>query len=50
MIIPAFWLVPVSAIIALLMAWYFYRQMKKQSEGTETMQRIASYVRKGAMS
>ena len=50
MIIPAFWLVPVSAVIALLLAWYFYRQMMKQSEGTETMQRIASHVRKGAMS
>ena len=50
MIIPAFWLVPVSAVIALLLAWYFYRQMMRQSEGTETMQRIASHVRKGAMS
>ena len=45
-----FWLVPVSAVIALVLAWYFYRQMMQQSEGTETMARIASHVRKGAMS
>ena len=47
---PVFWLVPVSAVIALLLAWYFYRQMMKESEGTDTMTRIASHVRKGAMS
>lgn len=47
---PVFWLVPVSAIIALFLAWYFYRQMMKESEGTDTMKRIASHVRKGAMS
>jgi K(+)-stimulated pyrophosphate-energized sodium pump len=34
---------------ALFFAWFFYRQMKKESEGTEHMARIASYVRKGAM-
>lgn len=47
---PVFWLVPVSAIVALALAWYFYRQMMRESEGTETMARIASHVRKGAMS
>ena len=47
---PVFWLVPVSAVVALALAWYFYRQMMKESEGTETMARIASHVRKGAMS
>jgi len=47
---PVFWLVPVSAVVALALAWYFYRQMMKGSEGTETMARIASHVRKGAMS
>ena len=50
MINPVFWLVPASAVIALLLAWYFYREMMKESEGTDTMQRIASHVRKGAMS
>ncbi len=47
---PVFWLVPASAVIALVLAWYFYRQMMRQSEGTDTMKRIASHVRKGAMS
>jgi K(+)-stimulated pyrophosphate-energized sodium pump len=44
-----FWFVPVASATALLSAWYFFRSMKKESEGTETMQRIASHVRKGAM-
>ena len=47
---PVFWLVPASAIVALFLAWYFYREMLRQSEGTDTMKRIASHVRKGAMS
>ncbi len=50
MIDSVFWLVPVAAVIALLLAWYFYREMMKESEGTDTMKRIASHVRKGAMS
>lgn len=45
-----FWLVPVASLLALALAGYFYRQMKQESEGTPTMARIASYVRKGAMS
>ena len=50
MINPVFWLVPASAIVALLLAWYFYHEMMKESEGTDSMKRIASHVRKGAMS
>ena len=45
-----FWLIPASSILALILAWYFYKQMMHVSEGTETMQKIALYVRKGAMS
>ena len=45
-----FWLVPAASLLALTLAGYFYRQMKQESEGTPTMARIASYVRKGAMS
>lgn len=45
-----FLLAPVASVVALLFAWYFYRQMKKQSEGTPIMAKIASHVRKGAMS
>lgn len=45
-----FWLVPAASLLALALAGYFYRQMKQESEGTPTMARIASHVRKGAMS
>ena len=45
-----FLLVPAASIVALLFAWFFYKQMMKESEGTETMQKIAAYVRRGAMS
>ena len=47
---PIFWIVPAAAVIALLLAWYFYAQMMKESEGTDIMKKIASHVRKGAMS
>ncbi|MBR4924432.1 MAG: sodium-translocating pyrophosphatase [Prevotella sp.] len=50
MTIPVvFWLVPIASVVALLMAWYFFSQMMKESEGTERMAEIASHVRKGAM-
>lgn len=45
-----FWIVPISSLLALLLAWHFYRQMMGESEGTPLMQKIASHVRKGAMS
>lgn len=45
-----FWMVPAASLIALFMAWYFYRGMMKESEGTDLMKKIAGYVRKGAMS
>ena len=44
-----FFLVPLSAIIALGFAYYFFKQMMKESEGTDTMKKIAKYVREGAM-
>lgn len=50
MVTSIFWVIPAASVLALLFAWYFFRQMKKESEGTETMIRIASHVRKGAMS
>ncbi len=49
MISSIFWIVPVSALLALLFAWIFYRNMKAQEEGTERMKEIAAYVREGAM-
>jgi K(+)-stimulated pyrophosphate-energized sodium pump len=44
-----FWLIPVSSVIALLFAYYFFKNMMKNSEGTDEMKRIAQYVREGAM-
>ena len=45
-----FWLVPASSVLALLFAWYFYKQLMKADEGTPQMKKIALYVRRGAMS
>ncbi|MEE3407049.1 MAG: sodium-translocating pyrophosphatase [Candidatus Cryptobacteroides sp.] len=44
-----FYLVPAASIVALFFAYYFFRQMMKESEGTVTMKEIAQYVREGAM-
>ena len=44
-----FWLVPIASIVALAMAWYFFKTMMKSDEGTPRMREIAEYVRKGAM-
>ncbi|MBO4455381.1 MAG: sodium-translocating pyrophosphatase [Bacteroidales bacterium] len=46
---PLFYAVPCASLVALLFAFIFYRQMKKQDEGTPTMKQIAQYVREGAM-
>ncbi len=44
-----FYLVPAAAVLALGFAWFFFRQMMKESEGSVTMKEIALFVRKGAM-
>jgi K(+)-stimulated pyrophosphate-energized sodium pump len=44
-----FWIVPIASVLALSFAYFFFKQMLKESEGTETMKKIASHVRKGAM-
>ncbi|MBP8903423.1 MAG: sodium-translocating pyrophosphatase [Paludibacteraceae bacterium] len=46
----SFYLIPMSSIVALGFAYYFFRFMMKHSEGTDTMKTIAQYVREGAMS
>ena len=46
----AFWLVPVASVVALGMAFYFFRSMMTADEGTPRMREIAGYVRSGAMS
>ena len=44
-----FWLVPIASVCALGMAWYFFKQMMREEEGTPRMAEIAEYVRRGAM-
>ena len=46
---PLFYAVPAASVIALLFAFIFYKQMKKEDEGTPRMREIAQYVREGAM-
>ncbi|MDD3788846.1 MAG: sodium-translocating pyrophosphatase, partial [Petrimonas sp.] len=45
-----FYLVPVASLFALGFAFYFFKKMMRESEGTEKMKTIAQYVREGAMS
>ena len=44
-----FWLVPLASVCALAMAWYFFKYMMKEDEGTDRMKEIAGYIRVGAM-
>lgn len=44
-----FWIVPFASVVALVFAWYFFKAMMREDEGTETMRRIAGHVRKGAL-
>jgi len=47
--IPWVWIVaPVGAVLGLVFALVFFRQMMKVDEGTELMRTIAGYVREGA--
>ncbi|MBS4050970.1 sodium-translocating pyrophosphatase [Methylomonas rivi] len=45
-----FFLVPFAAVTAMAFAFYFFKKMMLESEGTGTMKKIAQYVREGAMS
>jgi len=42
------WIAPISALLALGFAFYFYKKMMEAPEGTEKMIEIARYVREGA--
>ena len=44
-----FWIVPFASVCALIMAFYFYKSMMREDEGTERMREVAGYVRTGAM-
>jgi preprotein translocase subunit SecG len=43
------WAAPICAVIALVMAFVFYKGMMKASEGNDRMKEIAQHVRDGAM-
>ena len=44
----SWWLAPVTALLALGFAFYFYKKVMEAPEGTERMVEIARYVREGA--
>jgi K(+)-stimulated pyrophosphate-energized sodium pump len=44
-----FWFIPLASILALAFAWFFFKQVQSEDEGTDMMKKIASHVRKGAM-
>jgi K(+)-stimulated pyrophosphate-energized sodium pump len=46
---PLFWIAPLAALVALVFAWIFFRDMRQQDEGTGVMRRIGRHVRHGAM-
>jgi K(+)-stimulated pyrophosphate-energized sodium pump len=48
-IFAMFWLLPLAALVALVFGWLFFKNMMKNSEGTDRMKEIAQYVRDGAM-
>lgn len=45
---PAYFLAPIGSLVALIMAFVFYKGFMKQSEGDDNMIRIAQAVRDGA--
>jgi len=47
-ILPVWWVAPISSLLALFFAIYFYKKMMSAPEGTEKMIEIARHVREGA--
>ncbi len=47
--VKEFWFIPVASVLALVFAWFFFKSMMKNSEGTDRMKEIAQHVRDGAM-
>ena len=43
------YLVLAASVLALSFAFYFFKSMMKEDEGTDLMKKIASHVRRGAM-
>lgn len=48
-ITPAWWIAPICAVIALIMAFVCYKLMMSAPKGNDRMEEIAGYVRDGAM-
>ncbi|MBN2215185.1 MAG: sodium-translocating pyrophosphatase [Bacteroidales bacterium] len=44
-----FWIIPISAVLALIFAYIFFKTMMRNSEGSDRMKEIAKYVKEGAM-
>ena len=42
------WIAPIGSVLALGFAFFFYKAMMKESEGTDKMKEIAHHVREGA--
>ncbi len=49
MVSQLFWIIPVASFTALVFAWFFFKSMMKNPEGTDRMKEIAQHVRDGAM-
>jgi K(+)-stimulated pyrophosphate-energized sodium pump len=45
---PAWWVAPLASVVALVIAYIFYRKMMAAPEGSEKMIAIAGHVREGA--
>ena len=43
------WIAPISSVLALIFAWFFYKKMLSAPEGNDKMKEIAGYVREGSM-
>jgi K(+)-stimulated pyrophosphate-energized sodium pump len=43
------WIAPISAVLALIFALFFFKNMMKANEGNERMREIAGHVKDGAM-
>ncbi|MBN2042163.1 MAG: sodium-translocating pyrophosphatase [Spirochaetes bacterium] len=44
-----FYIAPIGSVIALIFAWFFYKNMMKSDAGNAKMQEIAGHVKEGAM-
>ena len=46
---PVFWIAPIAALLAMIYARKFFKEMLRQDQGTALMQEIGDHVRHGAM-